>query len=396
MKALQLRLIIGLLFCLVASSWSGPVRVWFNWDENKQAKLDIYLFVSSTCPHCQKADKFFQALQTTYPSMIVHRYVINESKPALELFNEFQQEQKLKDFIVPSIFFCNTRWQGFESIEKNGKQLMAALMYCQEQITKTGYLSSATHQLLEQRALATLYADSLTINPSIQKVLPLLSGLDALSASALFAILTLVAFLMIQRDREWGMAILFLLVIGFTHYLQQAYSNVFYDTIKYLRWFVLIVGVMLVVYVFISHYKKMITKPHRLISAGLMLLTAFSIELFIQLATPNFSLIFQQWLMTQRYSSLGILVYQCLYQCLYIAVIALFVVGFIAIVKAKRFSKHQLFIREIAWCYLMIIGLALIVYPFLLSTLAFLLISVVSALFFAWTVLKIQCKLYRH
>lgn len=116
---------------------------------NEQVKIDVDLFLTTTCSHCQKADAFFREVEKKHPWVVVHRYEINEDKAALQIFYEHLQRQNSNNFLVPSIFFCNSHWSGFAEANTTGKRLQQALEDCRQKIINQGKLTPATGSVLQ-------------------------------------------------------------------------------------------------------------------------------------------------------------------------------------------------------------------------------------------------------
>lgn len=381
MRAIRFGFIISLLICTLAGWASQPDRVWFSIDETKQVKMEVDLFLSTTCPYCKQMDQFFKELEPKAPWLNVHRHVINKDTAALDTFNQFLKEQGAHDFIVPSAFFCNTRWQGFSI--NTSSQLWKGLTYCHDQIVKTGNLSPADHQVLKQMALASWYENSIVGKPTALTIVPGLAIIDALSTTSLFSILILWAFLVIikQRYQQAGAAILFLLAVGTVHLVQQNHTDFFYHAIDYLRFPTMLIGLALILFVLAFHHKGFAKKKNKSfwMFLGIILFTAFTVQAYLQLATPNFSLVFYQWLIAQNYSSLRTLSYEFIYLYIYLIMIGGIAVGLYALGRVKRWFKRRKFIEEFAWQYLLLIGLMLLCYPYLLAKSIFILITLVIA-----------------
>ena len=186
---------------------------WFT-IKNKQVILHLHVFTVSTCPYCQKAETFLNDLALKNPWLDIHPYVINTDKQALITFNKFLQEQKLSDFSVPAIFFCDSRWVGFKDVEKSGAQLLAGLNYCHEQLSKTYELSPTTVTTLKQMALANWFAGGLRTTPSSSSSFVLLMAfIDALNPSVTLLVFTFIAFLisLLKQGRQLMGVIAFIL-----------------------------------------------------------------------------------------------------------------------------------------------------------------------------------------
>ena len=75
--------------------------------------VEVDIYVSSSCPHCQAAYHYFKEYQKTHPDIQFHFRWIDTSRTALRQFKKQLDTLHSIDFGVPSFFFCHTRWKGF-------------------------------------------------------------------------------------------------------------------------------------------------------------------------------------------------------------------------------------------------------------------------------------------
>ncbi|ASQ46462.1 glutaredoxin family protein [Legionella clemsonensis] len=348
---------------------SSKPSEWFI-QENQTVKLQVSLFLSSTCPHCHKADKFFQRLEATIPWLKVKRYTINKDKQALETFNQFLQQQKSTDFSVPAIFFCNSHWIGFADAETSGRELLRGLAYCHDQVIKTGQLNSKTTTVLQQWANANWYGNVLISKPSVASLIPMMAISDALNPCSLFVMFTLVAFLWLAKTRQLRLAVgfLFIITVGIVHYLQQVFSALFFQWSPAFRIPVLLIGLALLAYT-LGYFKRLDEKKSSLFLA-LGILSALGAQIYMQTCTPNFALVFEQWLLTQQYSTFTTIVFLIVYQFIYIIPLLLLMLIAIWLSKAARFTQYQSIFKKIAHLFLIIIAILFIIYPSAFAQLA--------------------------
>src|SRR5574344_1560430 len=72
-------------------------------------KVDLYLFHSATCEHCQKERAYLEELKKDYPNLEVHLYEVTEDKDNSALM------KKVKD----QMHIDNTYYIGFEDSIKD-------------------------------------------------------------------------------------------------------------------------------------------------------------------------------------------------------------------------------------------------------------------------------------
>lgn len=355
-------------FLLSFNLWAGDGAVsWYTQDANKKVTLNVELFLSSSCPHCHKADEFFSSFTKTAPYLHVQRNIINEDKNALIRFNQLLSEQHMDDFAVPSIYFCSSRWLGFASAETTGKDLLHAINYCKQQIENDGTLTPATIDTLRHWANANKFDSGMVEKPSTFNYIVTIAITDAFSPCAFFCFAGFLAFLFLGENHKTRISasLLFILAVAITHYWQQAHTSSFYELLPWLRGPALILGAAAVYFV-VQFYKKQSTRCWLLSVAFLF---GFMITVYQQTCVMNWSYIFEQWLNNQHVSSMQAGFYQLLYQALYILPLVIILILYLALFKVRRFATMQPRLVPIGLLFILAIAACLIAYPLLLANL---------------------------
>ncbi len=379
------KIVLTLLFCVFTSLSAAQSKV-----ESNPPKLHANLFLSSTCPHCQKEDAFLRELQLQKPWLEIHRYVINLDKTALEQFQKELKQQNLDDYSVPALFFCDSRWVGFDKAETTGKVIERGLDYCYKQISKSGHLTHETKAVLRQWANANLLAPgfmTLSSNPAV--FIPFVALTDALSSCSLFCVLALFAFLWLYKEKSvmLGLGILYIVVVAITHHYQQAHTIFFYQALRWLRAPAVLIGLGLIAYISLIYSKGTNIRPG--LSLPILVgLTALVVEAYQQTCLPNYALVFTHWLDLQSLSVLQRKLYIVLYHSIYIIPLVLLMAFIIYCRTHKKVEKLKPILVCLAWCLLLIIGILLIVYPFGLSKLYLSVASLLIALVAAWETVR--------
>jgi len=362
---------ISLLFLLCISFCSAATQstAWYSHIDGK-IELNVDLFLSSTCPHCQQADSFFRELEKTEPWLLVHRYVINEDKSALRRFSERLQQQNSTNFSVPTVFFCDSQWIGFANPESTGKTLLRGLNYCREQISSHGELTSTTIELLRQRGKANVLLFS-TKTTSAAKIIIFSALVDALSACSLFSFMTFMAFLWLYPGRtqvQAGVGISYIVALAVVHYCGQAYPVFFYQISAWFRLPTVVAGLMLVFY--IGHYLRQLKSPVNSRPARavywLVIFVAMMVYVYQQSCSVNLGLAFEQWLHEQPGTAVHHGLYAVSYQLIFLLPIALFLLGYLLVGQQKALLRYQHNLPIIACIILAVVGFLLIIYPPLL------------------------------
>jgi glutaredoxin len=356
-----------LLFISLASSSAETTSPsWVSSAKGNQVKLQVYLFLSSVCPHCHKADEFFRELETNTAWLEVHRYTINTDKAALAKFNDFLKQQNSSDFSVPGIFFCNSHWVGFGTAQSSGRVLLRALTYCHDQVSKTGQLTPITTKVLRQWADANWFESNRVSDTSATAFVPLMAMSDGLNPCSIFCILALFAFLWLKRAPALTVmtAVVFAAVVAVVHVMFQLHTAFFFILLSWLRFPALLVGGLLLAYA--CNYFKLI-EENNYAFITLVALTAFTVQAYMQTCTPNLALIFEQWLSSQSLTQGKIAVFEIIYQSIYL--LPLFLLLLIVSIwrRSSRMMKYENIITRYARLLLIFVALLLIVYPLGLS-----------------------------
>lgn len=364
MKIAYRLFLIFLLFSV--NVWaSDVVSPWYSLNADKKVTLNVELFLSTTCPHCHKADAFFKDIAAQHPELHIQSNFINEDKNALLRFNQLLSEQHLSDFAVPSIYFCNSRWLGFASAETTGKDLLHALNYCKQQIEKSGTLSTATVNTLRQWANANKFDAGMVENPSAFRYIVSIALIDAFSPCSFFCFAGFLAFLFVEErgKKQITASLLFIFSVVFIHYFQQTHTSAFYQLLPWLRVPAALVG-GLGIYFVVQHYKE---KANSTLYFSLAFLLGLMTTAYQQTCEMNWAYIFEQWLHNQQISTMQAGIYQLFYQVLYALPLLLGLIIYITLLKLKRFAAWQPRLLACGLLFILAIALCLIAYPMLLS-----------------------------
>ncbi|KTC88603.1 Uncharacterised protein [Fluoribacter dumoffii] len=338
---------------------------WYSKGTDNRIIINIEMFLSSTCTHCQKADAFFHDLESKHPDFHVQRFYINQDKNALTRFYQILNEQQMDDFGVPSIYFCNSRWVGFSSAETTGKDLLNALNYCKQQIEKNGKLTQATEETLRHLANANQFITGLVEKPSRLYFTTTIAFMDSFSPCAFFCLAGFLAFLFIetQKKNQIIAGSLFIFSVAIIHYFQQAYPNAFFELLPWLRIPAALSG-LITLYFVIQYFKNRFSQA---LYFSLAFFLGLLVTIYQQTCVMNWSTVFQQWLTDQHLNNGQASMYQLLYQGVYILPLILILLVYFALLKTKRFAALKPKFANMGLLFLIAIAGSLIAYPFVLS-----------------------------
>ncbi|MCP0914330.1 MULTISPECIES: thioredoxin domain-containing protein [Legionella] len=371
MRVLNKIILFCFLFISASLPHAAPQFVWYS-NAPKQVKIHVDVFLSSTCPHCHKADEFFKKLEKERPWIVVNRYFINQDKSALQNFYKHLQQQNSTNFSVPAVFFCDSRWAGFADMKSTGQVLLRALNYCRQQISQRGELSQGTINLLRQWGAANQFEIDVNVSKTPIQFIITSALMDAFSPCSLFSFAAFWAFLWLcpkSSIRRLGIGLVFILSLGSIHYFSQAHFAYFYPFLSWLRLPVFLAGILL--WIFILRYwwrhKLKEVKPNVGIY-GLVILTALSVQVFQQTCALNIALIFEQWLAKQVLTPAKFFAYHVLYQIIYTLPLLVFLLFYLLLGRYRRFTRYEKILQISACFILATIGAILIIYPKLLAS----------------------------
>lgn len=381
-----------LVFLFSFQLWANePSSSWYSIDAKQQVTINVDLFLSSTCPHCHKADEFFKEVELKTPWLHVQRHFINQDKEALTLFSQFLAQQKVNDFAVPSTFFCNSRWLGFATAETSGADLMNALRYCKQEIEKKGTLSDASVDVIKRWANANMLNSSVTEQPTALNYLMTVVFLDALNPCALFSFLSLLALLFIQKSIRNQLITggLFILAIIAVHSVQQIQTNLFYQILPWYRVIAVFVGLSSL-YLVYCYYKKQVLKPYQLFIWTFIF--SLTVDAYQQTCVMNWTFVFQQWLTNQHLAQGSQFVLQIVYQFFYALPLIILLLCYFLYSSLKLSERIKPLLEQIGLVFLALTSVLVLVQPRLLSAYLVSYLAFVIALILGFMMRRYQAK----
>lgn len=348
--------LVGFFFFLLCFS---------TYADQKNITLDFYL--SSTCPHCQGADIFLKNIEKNMPWLIVKRHVINQDKAALQSFANQLQHFKSDNFSVPTLFFCDSHWIGFNP-STTPKRLTKALQYCYQSIRADGSYPPEVVAVLRQWGNANQFV----IQDLIVNSLPLLVTFSALtdamnpcsffSFALFFALLTLYPS---HKGRQLKLAATFIISLSFIHYIGQAHIAL----VAHLQWAHLVAAILGVAWLgFILFYIRTFYTAWGKWLYGLIPVTVWVVQVFQQQCKLNMALVFEQNL-AKTDNSAQYLLYHLLYQFVYVLPLICFLVFYFLYRQYKPALFQETFLTRSALLNLLVLATLLIIYPYALSNL---------------------------
>ncbi|MBI2277618.1 MAG: hypothetical protein HYU74_09725 [Dechloromonas sp.] len=226
-------LILGGLLLLCAGSLQAAAdeALWFETDASGQRQVHLYFFWTSSCPHCQAARPFVEALPERHAWLRLHSREVGSDRAAAKAYVALAEALGEEASSVPAFFYCGRMAVGFDTPETTGQALEAALLACRaagsaKTAPEVDTLPEPPAPVIEIPGLGGLSPDELSL-PVFTLVI---AGLDAFNPCAFFVLLFLLSLLVHAGSRARMLYIggVFLFFSGLIYFLfMAAWLNVF-------------------------------------------------------------------------------------------------------------------------------------------------------------------------
>ena len=399
---------------------SDPSQVSFWYSESDQGTpiIHLYFFWSATCPHCQNALPFIQALPEQLPWLSIHDHPLSGSPANLETYISHAKKMHLQRIAVPGFMFCQRLETGFNDIATTGQFLIEELKHCYN-----NRLLAARHNISTQPGATSKRPEDITDKPftfdpdndekhtnsaplpvvgsidtqrwSLPMLTLVLAGLDAFNPCAFFVLLFLLSLLAHAHSRMRMLIIggVFVFFSGFIYFIfMAAWLNVFMFSGE-LR-VATTLAALLAIFVGIVNskdffwYKKGISlsipesaKPNLyrrmrgIISSGSMaamlastVVLAIVANSYELLCTAGFPMVYTRALTMQHLSTFDYYAYLIAYNIIYIIPLAVIVAVFTYTLGSHKLSEFGGRVLKLISGYMMLaLGLLLLFSPELLA-----------------------------
>ena len=239
-----------LLTCLIGYAAQAATNddTWSTVDETGAHRVYLYFFWTQTCPHCQRARPYVEALPDELPWLKLRSYDLTADPRSGHAYVRLAQSIGERARSVPAFLFCGRLITGYDDAQGTGAELKRLLQECKDALD-TGTTASPT----------TETGDSVAYLPGFGRVdlgawsLPLvavtLGLLDSFNPCAFFVLLFLLSLLVNARSRARMLTIggLFIVVSGVIYFVfMAAWLNLFL-MVGQIRWMTLAAGVLAMV-----------------------------------------------------------------------------------------------------------------------------------------------------
>ncbi|WDI43013.1 hypothetical protein [Bremerella sp. P1] len=441
--------ILGLILAAVSAVGEDQFKwKWYEIDQDRQVKVNLYVFFREGCAHCEKGVAFADQLAKRHAWLQVRKYDTSRHAGNLELYCQMAASLKKQAGSVPAFFYCGQMTLGFGGEATTGQRIETALIKCQESLQKqvpTAASSSPTWKVQlasfspepqELDAAEELVLELPDLESTESEVvdlpwssevdvdtlsLPLftiiLAGCDAFNPCAFFILLSLLSLLIHARSRArmFWVGGVFVLFSGLFYFLfMAAWLNVFVLA-GHLAWITTGAGLVAILVALINikdyfAWKKGITlsipdsaKPglfdrmRNLLGAtevwpmllGTMALAAAA-NSYELLCTAGFPMVYTRVLTLRELPTASYYGYLVLYNLIYIIPLSIIVVGFTYTLGARKLQEHEgRFLKLLSGVMMLLLGVVILLAPELLHSLATAVLLMVGAIglaaLIAWT-----------
>ena len=117
----------------------APATEWVAVDAAGDINVHLYFFWTATCPHCQRAKPFVEALPAQYPWLTLHSHILDrENRDNVALYVDMARAVGKKAGSVPAFLFCGEMFTGYGDGESTGAFLVDSLKKCYDRAVATG------------------------------------------------------------------------------------------------------------------------------------------------------------------------------------------------------------------------------------------------------------------
>jgi len=223
--------------------------------------VDLYLFHSETCSHCQGEIKYLHELEKEYDNLELHLYEINNSKKNTELMIEIKEKLDIDSPNVPFTVIGNYYYIGYsEGIKEGIKELIDK--YTEEKqidvIKPILEGKEVPNVEILNGEIKTINIFGKNINPA-KLSLPVLSivlgAIDGFNPCAMWILIFLISMLFNMKDKKkmWCLGLIFLFTSAFVYLLFMfAWLGITTTLLTKVIWFRIIIALIALIGAYVN------------------------------------------------------------------------------------------------------------------------------------------------
>lgn len=371
----------------------------------KDTNVNIFVFWSPTCPHCQDALVYINTLPETYPWITLHSHNVVDFPESAHLFQQMATAHGEEASSVPSIFVCGQLFVGWDSPAGVGNAVVQAAQSCRSESEPE---TAKRRNELQAPLIGKINADDYSL-PIFTLIV---AGLDAFNPCAFFVLLFLLSMLVHAHSRARMLLIggTFVLISGLVYFVFMAAWLNFFILIGNISWITLVAGmVAIVIGVFgikdfllafrgpslsISdqHKPKLFDRIRSLLTIDSMptlmagtIILALAANTYELLCTAGFPMVYTRTLTLHALDQPTYYFYLALYNVIYVVPLMVIVLLFTITLGIRKLSVNQgRLLKLLSGVMMLELGSVLLFHPELLNSIytgiALLLIAVLITL----------------
>lgn len=217
------------------------------YDIKNYDKVNIYLFYSKICPHCQKEEKYFETLKEKYQDKInIYTYEVTENKTNNEIMKSLKKELKENNQGVPFTIIGSKTFLGYdESFNERIENTIDS--YLNENTTTDNIYTIPILGKIEAK------------NASIILIAIILGFIDGFNPCAMWILLLLINMCISIKDKKKMLIVCltFIITSGIIYFLSMLGIGFILDltTIAYIRNIIAILAIVLGIYNLYTYIK---------------------------------------------------------------------------------------------------------------------------------------------
>ncbi len=349
------------------------------YDIKNYDKVNIYLFYSKICPHCQKEEKYFETLKEKYQDKInIYTYEVTENKTNNEIMKSLKKELKENNQGVPFTIIGSKTFLGYdESLNERIENTIDS--YLNENTTTDNIYTIPILGKVEAK------------NASIILIAIILGFIDGFNPCAMWILLLLINMCISIKDKKKMLIVCltFIITSGIIYFLSMLGIGFILDltTIAYIRNIIAILAIVLGIYNLYTYIKtrketgchvvkkekrktimtkinNILNNKNTLLMFGGTIILATSVNLIEMACSLGFPTIFLELLSINNIHSFLKVTYLLIYILFYL--IDDIVVLFLSIkaFEAKGIStKYNKYVHLIGGIIMVLMGILLIFKP---------------------------------
>lgn len=421
------RLIGWVLLGMVASATAAraqpkeaaPGYPWYEVDAKNNVTINLYVFWSSTCPHCPPAVEFARDLQKRHKWAKVTLFEISENEGNRALYWKMAGNLNKPVGPTPVFVYCRYMHNGYHSFDHTGKHIEADMTRWHEFLTKhyqkekpksPSAMSFATTVFAlvgddpppppdlppdlppaGETITAPVWGDVDVESLSLPAFTVVIAACDAFNPCAFFVLLLLLS-LMVHHHSRLRMAFIggvFVVASGVMYFLfMAAWLNVFV-LVGHMRIITLVAGALAVVAALINikdffwfkagpslsipesarpsllrrmNHLLVTSRPIALVTGTVAL--AFAANLYELLCTAGFPMVYTRVLTLRELPPMSYYLYLAAYNVIYVFPMALIVAGFVFTLGSYKLSEYQGRVMKLLSGLMMLgLGLVIMIWP---------------------------------